>query len=78
MGWDLVFNWKKLVLLASAFGGGFAVVMASMVGVWVWYQARPQKQPDWNSTATKSSLQRRGLHYIGAQAETDVFVQFGK
>jgi hypothetical protein len=49
-------GWKKLVLMAAGFGGGFAVVMASIVGIWVWYQGRPQKQPEWNSTAIRATF----------------------
>jgi hypothetical protein len=54
-------GWKKLVLLAAGFGGGFAVVMAAIVGGWVWYQGRPQKQPEWNSAAIRATFKGVGI-----------------
>jgi hypothetical protein len=44
-------GWKKLVLTAGGFGAGFAVVMASIVGVWVWYQGRSAKPKPWDAKA---------------------------
>lgn len=36
-------GWKKLVLTAAGFGGGFALVTASIVGLSLWYHGRPAK-----------------------------------
>ncbi|MGO9094051.1 MAG: hypothetical protein ACLQGV_02415 [Bryobacteraceae bacterium] len=44
-------GWRKLALLAAGFGGGFAVVMAAIVGGWAWYQGRPVKPKPWDSRA---------------------------
>jgi hypothetical protein len=56
-----MFGWKKLVLTAAGFGGGFAVLIALIIGVWVWYQGRPQKQPEWNSSAIKATFKDLGI-----------------
>src|SRR5437016_2221674 len=44
-------GWKKIVLMAAGFGGGFAVAMAAIVGGWVWYQGRPAKPKPWDAKA---------------------------
>jgi hypothetical protein len=44
-------GWKRLVLVAAGFGGGFAFVLASTVGIWIWYQGRPTKPKPWNTHA---------------------------
>lgn len=49
-------GWQKLVLRAAGFGGGFAVALAVIVGGWVWHQGRPQKEPEWNSSAIRATF----------------------
>jgi hypothetical protein len=50
-------GWKKFVLMAAGFGGGFAVVIASMVGVWVWYHGRPTKPKPLDAKAILATYQ---------------------
>jgi hypothetical protein len=45
--------WKRLILISAAFGGAFAVVASSIVGLAVWYKSRPRP---WNSSALKASF----------------------
>jgi hypothetical protein len=70
--------WKKFVLMAAGFGGGFAVVMGAIVGSWVWYQARPQKEREWNTTAIKATFKDVVITTIDAKAEIHLFIQLGK
>jgi hypothetical protein len=44
-------GWKKLLVLAAGFGGGFAVVLASIVAGWAWYQSRPERPKPWDEKA---------------------------
>jgi len=41
-------GWRKPLLIAVGFGGGFAIVMAAIMGGWLWYQGRPKP---WNTRA---------------------------
>ena len=43
--------WKKILLRAAGFGGGFAIVAAIIVGIAVWSSARPAKPKPWNIKA---------------------------
>ena len=49
-------GWKKLILQAAGFGAAFAVVLAAIVGTCIWYEGRPHKEPEWNSTAIKATF----------------------
>jgi hypothetical protein len=49
-------TWKKIILRAAGFGGGFAVILASIVGLSIWYEGRPPREPDWNSAAIKATF----------------------
>lgn len=44
-------GWKKLVVMAVGFGCGSAVVLAAMLGGFVWYQGRPAKPKPWDARA---------------------------
>lgn len=44
-------GWKRVLLIAAGFGGGFAVVLASIVAGWAWYQSRPEKPKPWDAKA---------------------------
>ncbi len=37
--------------MAAGFGGGFAVALASIVGIWIWHQGRPTKPKPWDTHA---------------------------
>ena len=49
--------WKKFVLMAAGVGGGFAVVIASIAGVWTWYHGRPTKPTPWDPRAIVATYQ---------------------
>jgi hypothetical protein len=49
-------GWKRLVLVAAGFGGGFAVITALILGAWGWGRNHLHKEPDWNTTAIKATL----------------------
>lgn len=44
-------GWKKIVLMAAGFGGGFALVLVAVAGCWLWYQGRPAKPKPWDAKA---------------------------
>ena len=48
-------NWKKILLRAAGFGGGFAIVGAIIIGIVLWWSGRPVKPKPWNKTALKAS-----------------------
>jgi hypothetical protein len=48
--------WKKLVLVGAGIGGGFAIMLAVIAAGWVWYEGRPHRDPDWNTTAIKATF----------------------
>jgi hypothetical protein len=50
-------NWKKVLLRAAGFGGGFAVIGAIILGVAVWWSGRPVKPKPWNKTAITASYE---------------------
>lgn len=54
-------GWGKIVLRAAGFGGGFALVIASIVGVWVWYHSRPTKPRPWDAKAIVATYQYPGF-----------------
>lgn len=49
-------QWKKILLRAAGFGGGFAVVVAIILGVVVWWSGRPVKPKPWNKTAITATF----------------------
>lgn len=50
-------NWKKILLKAAGFGGGFAVVGAIILGCVVWWADRPAKPKDWDKKALTSKFE---------------------
>lgn len=44
-------RWQTVLLMAAGFGGGFAVIMAAIVGGWVWHESRPTKPKPWDAKA---------------------------
>jgi hypothetical protein len=49
-------GWKKIVLTTAGFGGGFAVLLAVLIGGVLWYQGRPQIEREWNTAAIKATF----------------------
>lgn len=52
----LMIGWKKLAVTAAGFGCSFAVVFAAILGGWIWYQERSQREHEWNTTAIKATF----------------------
>jgi hypothetical protein len=50
--------WKKILLRSAGFGAGFALTLCLIVGVWVWYQGRPQPPVPWNKQAVIAEYDR--------------------
>ena len=49
-------NWKKILLRAAGFGGGFAIVAALIFGGILWWSYRPVKPKPWNTTAITATF----------------------
>jgi hypothetical protein len=47
--------WKKILLRAAGFGGGFAIVAAVIIGTAVWWSGRPVKPKPWNTRAISAT-----------------------
>src|SRR5579885_1176574 len=44
-------GWQNILLKSAGFGGGFALIVISAIGVWSWYKNRPPKQKPWDAKA---------------------------
>jgi hypothetical protein len=53
-------SWKKLVLVSSSFGVAFAVTIAAIYALTMWYQSRPRA---WNTNAIKGSFAGLGMAF---------------
>jgi hypothetical protein len=49
-------NWKKIVLRAAGFGGGFAVAAVIILGGVVWWSSRPAKPKPWDTKAITANF----------------------
>jgi hypothetical protein len=50
-------NWKKILLRAAGFGGGFATVAAVILGGILWWTNRPVKPKPWDDKAIIASYE---------------------
>jgi hypothetical protein len=62
-------NWKKILLRAAGFGGGFALVGAVIFGLAVWWLGRPAKPRPWNTLAIIPA----GKNELEIQTRAEVF-----
>jgi hypothetical protein len=58
------FNWKRLFIKAAGFGAGFALMLAVLAGVGLWYWNRPKPPKPWDTQAITAE-------YIKADVEGD-------
>ena len=50
-------TWKRILLRAAGFGGGFAITAAVVIGLLIWCSGRPKKPKPWNKTAVTASFE---------------------
>jgi hypothetical protein len=62
-------NWKRILLRAVGFGGGFALVAAVILGIVVWWSGRPAKPKPWNTHAITPA----GKNELEVQTRGEVF-----
>jgi|SRR5665213_207043 len=65
-------TWKRIVLKAAGFGGGFAAVAALIIAACLWWSSRPVKPKPWNKTAITASYEA----IIAAGKENTVEIMF--
>lgn len=62
-------NWKRILLRAAGVGGGFAVAAAVILGIAVWWSARPAKPKPRNTQAITPA----GKNELEIQTRGEVF-----
>jgi hypothetical protein len=50
------FSWKRLFIKGAGFGVGFALMLAILAGVGIWYWNRPKPPKPWNKQAIKAEF----------------------
>lgn len=53
-------NWKKYFFIGAGFGTAALIVTAVIMGVWMWFESRPQKQKPWNQNAIIATFEYPG------------------
>ncbi len=67
------FNWKRLFIKAAGFGAGFALMLAVLAGVGIWYWNRPKPPKPWNDQAIKAEFDYADAEVEGEKNTLVVF-----
>src|SRR5258706_2547068 len=62
-------NWKRIMLRAAGFGGGFAVIVVVTLGIVLWWSERPTKPRPWDTQAITPA----GKNELEVQTKGEVF-----
>lgn len=63
--------WKRVVLASASFGVTFALAISAIVGIGMWYKARPRP---WNTGAVTGTF--GGMQFMTQPAETSYLLAF--
>jgi hypothetical protein len=47
-------DWKRILLRAAGFGAGFALSLALILGVALWYESRPKPPKPWDAKTIRA------------------------
>jgi hypothetical protein len=51
-------DWKRIFLRSAGFGAGFALCLAIILGVTLWYQSRPRPPKPWDTKTMQAEYDR--------------------
>jgi hypothetical protein len=51
MSEEIIKNWKNIALRSAFFGVGFALILISVIGAYIWYESRPKPPKPWDNNA---------------------------
>jgi len=49
-------QWKKLIIVGTFVGAGFALALALVTGTFYWYRSRPKLPEPWNTNAIRATF----------------------